>query len=62
MIENLLILIIKELGPTGLLVVGLYYILYRPLHSIMHSLSVINYEVGEIAKILKEIDRVRYRK
>lgn len=55
MFEKILILIINELGPTGLLVVGLYVILRRPLVSMQKSLKTINEELGEIRDVGKEI-------
>jgi hypothetical protein len=45
--------IINELGPTGLLVIGLYFILYRPMKSMAGSLRIINHELGAILAILK---------
>jgi len=49
--------LIHELGATGLLVLGLYYILHMPLVRIAKSLKVINEELGEIAAILKRNKR-----
>lgn len=54
MIEEYLELIIKELGPTGLLICGLYILLGKHLKNISHHLNVINHEIGEIKMILKE--------
>jgi hypothetical protein len=55
MIEKFCTLIIKELGATGLLVVGLYFVLGKPLCMISNSLRVINGEVGEIRDLMKEL-------
>lgn len=54
MIEEIVVIIVKELGPVGLLVVGLYLVLARPLRAMAYSLSVINHEIGEIIKIIKD--------
>jgi len=54
MIELFCKAVVNELGATGLLVLGLYLILYNPMRSIAHSLCVINFEVGEILRTLKE--------
>jgi hypothetical protein len=54
MIETLCKQIIDNLGATGLLVVGLYALLYRPLKSIAKSLSRINWELGTIIDILEK--------
>lgn len=53
MIQRCLEAIINELGPTGLLVIGLYFILYRPLTSMSKSLHTINHELNAILTILK---------
>ena len=54
MIESFCKAIVNELGATGMLVLGLYLILYRPLSSIAHSLKIINFEIGEILNVIKE--------
>jgi hypothetical protein len=46
--------IVNELGPTGLLVIGLYFLLYRPMKSMAGSLLMINHELGYILAILKK--------
>jgi len=53
LIELFLKSLIQELGATGILVVGLYIFLYRPLSSMRKSLGVINEELGEIVHWLK---------
>lgn len=52
MIEDLFTTIIKELGATGLLIVGLYFILERGSKRISARIKVINDEMGEIVKLL----------
>lgn len=56
MIETLLNKIITELGATGLLVVGLYFILNKPLASMAKHIEIINHEIGEIIVLLKRIN------
>ena len=53
MIEQFFEQLIKELGATGLLVIGLYFILYRPLTSIAKHTKKINDELGYIITMLK---------
>jgi hypothetical protein len=53
MIQKCLEAIVNELGPTGLLVIGLYFLLYKPLTKMSRSLSTINHELGAILTILK---------
>jgi hypothetical protein len=55
MIQKCLEAIVNELGPTGLLVIGLYFILYKPLTKMARSLGVINHELGEVIRILKTV-------
>ena len=55
MIEKFCILIIEELGPTGLLVVGLYIVLGKPLKKIADHVAIIN---GEGTKIIELLNRV----
>ncbi len=52
MIETFLDTLINELGATGLLVIGLYYILYRPLAAMSKHMRMINHELGQILEIL----------
>jgi len=54
MIETFFKQVIDSLGVNGLLVVGLYGLLYRPLNRMARSLGRINWELGEILEILKE--------
>lgn len=53
MIERFFEKLIEELGATGLLVVGLYFILYRPLNSMAKHIKNINDELREIISLLK---------
>lgn len=53
MIEDFCAKLINELGATGVLVVGLIWILYLPLRQISKSLEIINEELGQIRDILK---------
>lgn len=53
MIEYCLQLIIKELGPTGLLVIGLYFVLGVPLKKMAFHLKIINHELGQVVRILE---------
>lgn len=55
MIEKILLAIIQDLGATGVLVCGLYYVLGKPLYAMAKSLSVINGELGDVVRILTEI-------
>jgi len=61
MIERFFEKLIEELGASGMLVVGLYFLLYRPLNSMAKHIKHINEELGEIIRLLgskkiKEID------
>jgi len=53
MIDEFLQAIVRELGPQGLLIVGLYFLLYKPLRRMAASLKTINDELGEIVTLLK---------
>ena len=53
MIETLCEQIIKELGVTGLLILGLYWTLGKHLLKMSNSLTNINHELGEIITLLK---------
>ncbi len=56
MLQTAIESIIKDLGPTGLLVLGLYFALGRPLTKMAKHLSRINDEIGEIIKLLNRMD------
>jgi hypothetical protein len=58
MIEEICTRIIKELGATGLLVIGLYYIIYKPLNKVAKHVEKINHEGDEIIKLLKDLLRL----
>jgi len=53
MIEQFLDSLVNELGATGLLVIGLYWILGQPLKAMAKSLKVINGEIGQIRDLIK---------
>lgn len=53
MIEIFLTNLIRELGATGVLIVGLYLILYKPIRKSAESLAIINQELGEIIGLLR---------
>jgi len=53
MIEYLCKMLIDNLGATGLLVLGLYFLLYRPLTQMANSLAIINAELGQIIRLLE---------
>ncbi len=53
MIERFLEKLIEELGATGLLVIGLYFILYRPLNSMQKHIETINHELSELIELIK---------
>ena len=55
MIEKICTQIIKDLGPTGLLVIGIYFILHTSINKIMTPLTRINEELGEIRDILRTL-------
>ena len=55
MLESTLTAIINELGSTGLLLCGLYFILMRVGKMIASHLYVINHNTTEIANMLKVI-------
>jgi hypothetical protein len=56
MIEKVVESIVKDLDPTGLLVLGLYWALGRPLSKMARGISRINEEIGEIIKLLIRMD------
>ncbi len=53
-IEQFFEKLIQELGATGLLVIGLYFILYRPLVHMAKHLHTINDELGELIQLIKD--------
>ena len=61
MIERFFEKLINELGANGLLIIGLYFALYRPLNSMAKHVKKINEELGAILELLghkktKEVD------
>jgi hypothetical protein len=53
MIEQFMTLIIKELGPTGLLILGLYWLVGKSIKDIASHIKTINHNSTEIKDILK---------
>ena len=53
MIEEIITIIVNELGPVGILIVGLYFVLSKPLKNMAYSLNVINHELGKMLKIME---------
>lgn len=56
MLEDIMKLIIEELGATGVLICGLYVILRRPLKKIAHHMEVINGEIGQVVQALTRLE------
>jgi len=56
MTEKIIQTLVADLGPTGILVVGLYLALGRPLAKMARHLAHINDEVGAIINLLNRID------
>lgn len=54
MIERFFEKLIEELGATGLLVIGLYFILYRPLNTIATYITRINHELQKVIFLLDD--------
>ena len=61
MIEVFFEKLIEELGATGLLVIGLYFILYRPLNSMARHIHKINDEIGKIYELMVEMTKTGRR-
>jgi len=53
MIQKFLEALIEELGAQGVLIIGLYWILYFPLRRIANSLDIVNKELGEIRDCIR---------
>jgi len=54
MVELFLTNLIRELGATGCLILGLYWILFKPMRESARSLKTINEELGQIYQLLKK--------
>lgn len=54
MIEKFMILMIHELGPTGLLILGMYWLFNKHLTCMSSHITTMNHEMGEIRDIIKE--------
>lgn len=57
MIERFFEKLIEELGATGLLVIGLYFILHRPLNSMARHIHHINDEISKMYKLMVELSK-----
>jgi len=55
MIETFCEKLIQELGATGLLLLGLCWIMWNPLRTIAKHVTVLNGELGEIRDLLKDL-------
>ena len=55
MIEQICEQIIHELGPTGLLIVGIYCVAGKHILKMAKHIETINAELGEIRDLLKTI-------
>jgi len=55
MIEDFCTAVIKELGATGVMVLGLGWVLIKVGKELSKPLTVINHEIGEIRDLLKEL-------
>jgi len=53
MIEKVITEIINDLGPTGLLIIGVYYVAGKHMAQIAKHIKTINEELGEIRDLLK---------
>jgi len=62
MTDQFLQAIIKELGPTGLLILGLYWIIGKNLEKMSNYIETINHNSTEIKDLLKELIQKEYRK
>jgi len=54
MIDHFLQMAIQELGPTGLLICGLYFLLGKHMKRIGDHIEVINHELGEIKDLMEK--------
>lgn len=52
MIEDYFKALIDELGANGILLIGLYLLLYRPLQAMATSLKTINGELAQIIELM----------
>ena len=59
MIEYILKIVVSELGPIGLLVIGLYWVLGQHLQKISRCIEKINHNTTKLAEIVERCaDRV----
>ena len=55
MVEQFIQALIKELGTTGIMLLGLFAIMIHVAREISAPLKIINSEIGEIRDLLKEL-------
>jgi hypothetical protein len=53
LLETVIHQIITDLGPTGLLVIGLYFVVGKHLQKISRHVEHMNHELGDIRDLLK---------
>lgn len=54
MLKDFFKALVDELGTNGILLVGLYVLLYRPLQAMANSLKTINGEMATIIELMKK--------
>ena len=60
MLEIFLEKIIKELGTTGLLIIGLYWILYKPLRTLLEEGVETNKKIERICNLLGDSQKKKW--
>lgn len=59
MIDTFLKVIVSELGPTGLLIIGVYYVLGQHLKKISRCIEQINHNTTKLTEIVERCtDRI----
>jgi len=59
MIEKFMILMIHELGPTGLLIAGLYFLLSKHMEKLCGHIATMNHNSAKlIEKLDSAVDRI----
>jgi len=53
MFDEIVVKVVNELGPTGILVLGVGVVFYRPLRRIAEAVETINHNSTEIKGIIK---------
>jgi len=54
MIEQFCIIIIKELGATGLLIMGLYWVIGKYLKKLSGNVETLNHNSTEMLRLIKD--------